>query len=119
MRMRYPSAWVAQLLQGVRAMKESTTYQAILAEGAAMGEAKGEARGEARGKAEEAKKLLLLLGGKRFGAPEGPAAAAVDALTSVEHLERLVVRLEEASGWEELLDLPRPRRRNGRRGKKS
>jgi len=33
MGLKYPSAFTEQLLRGVRQMKESVTYQAILAEG--------------------------------------------------------------------------------------
>jgi hypothetical protein len=45
--LRYTPEVSASLFQGVRAMRESSTYQAILAEGRAEGEARGEARGGA------------------------------------------------------------------------
>ena len=50
MGLRYPAQFAAQLLRAVRAMKESTTYQAILAEGRAEGQAV-EARRSCCGKA--------------------------------------------------------------------
>ena len=84
-------------------MKESVTYQAILEEG------------EARGEAKEARKILLLLGRDQFGEPSADVLAALDALVDVSRLEELTVRLKHAASWQELLDVPRPRRRSGRR----
>jgi hypothetical protein len=98
---RYPAEFVQQLLQGVFKMKESSTYQAILAEG----------------KAEEARRVLLLIGTNSFGAPDEATAIALEAMTSIEQLEQLIARSRAASNWQELLGLPRPRRRNGRRRK--
>ncbi len=92
-------------------MKESVTYQAILEEG----RAEGEARGEARGKAEEARRILLLLGRDQFGAPPANVQAALDALDDVNRLEQLNVRLKHAASWQELLGLAGPRRRSPRR----
>ena len=80
-------------------MKESSTYQAILAEG----RAEGEARGEARGKADEARRLLLRIGSKRLGPPDAQAEAAIAALDSVERLEQMADRLLEVESWNELL----------------
>lgn len=91
MGLRYPPAVAAQLLQGVRAMKESSTYQAILDEG------------RAEGRAEEARRVLLLLGDKQFGSPDPGTRAALDAITDVNRLERLLQRLSEVSNWGELL----------------
>lgn len=99
MGLKYPIALTAQLLKGVRQMKESVTYQAILEEG----RAEGEARGEARGKAEEARSLLLRLGRKRFGPPDTAAGVSIAAIDSVERLEHLAERLLEVESWQELL----------------
>ncbi len=52
MGLRYAPSLARQLLQGVRNMRESATYQAILEE--------GEAIGEARGKVEEARDVLFI-----------------------------------------------------------
>jgi predicted transposase YdaD len=87
MGLRYPPAVAAQLLQGVRAMKESSTYQAILDEG----------------RAEEARKVLLLLGNDKLGPPDTETRAALEAITDVNRLERLLQRLLQVSGWRELL----------------
>jgi len=83
MGLRYPSALTEQLLRGVRQMKESVTYQAILAEGV--------------------RDVILRQGVKRFGAPSAQAQAALAAITSVERLEQLAERLLEVETWDELL----------------
>jgi predicted transposase YdaD len=98
MGLRYPPAVAAQLLQGVRAMKESSTYQAILDEG----RAEGRAEGETIGRIEEALKVLLLLGGKQFGPPNASTRATIEA-ADLERLERLTERLLDVSSWDELL----------------
>jgi hypothetical protein len=95
MGLRYESAIVQSLLRGVKNMKESTTYQAILGEGEAIGVAKG--------KAEEARKMLLLQGRDRFGEPSAKIVAQLDAVTDLGRLEALLIRLLHAKTWEELL----------------
>lgn len=96
-----------ELFQGVRKMRDSETYQAILdegrAEGILMGENKGRAEGRTEGQAEEARKLLLRLGRKHLGEPAATVEAAVRAITDVERLEVLVERLTEIASWQDLL----------------
>jgi Domain of unknown function (DUF4351) len=87
MGLRYRPGVAAQLLQGVRAMKESSTYQAILDEG----------------RAEGVRKVLMRLGTRRFGPPDAPTRAAIEAITRPSRLERLSERLLDVSSWEELL----------------
>jgi hypothetical protein len=72
-------------------MIESTTYQATLAEG------------EARGRLDEAKRILLRLGTKRFGLPDARTQAALEAVSDVERVERLTDRLFDGTGWDEVL----------------
>jgi predicted transposase YdaD len=110
MGMRYEEALVQRLLQGVLTMKESVTYQAIIREGEAIGEAKGEAK--------EARKLIFLLGRNKFGEPSAEAEAALNALSDVNRLEELGVRLLRVSSWEELLGLNGAGRRGRGRRKK-
>jgi hypothetical protein len=95
MGMRYDQAVIQTLLQGVVAMKESVTYQAILSE--------GRAEGRAEGKAEEARRVLLLIGRQRFGEPPAETAAALNAVNDVQKLEELILRSQQAAGWQELL----------------
>jgi predicted transposase YdaD len=100
MGLRYSSGLAAQLLRGVVSMKESTTYQMILEEGAIA----------------EAKKLLLLQGTSRFGAPDGRTATALEGVNQLSDLEELGVRLLRVRSWQELLKAEKaPARRSRRR----
>ncbi len=76
-------------------MRESATYQAILDEG------RNEGRDE--GRTEEARRLLLLIGGERFGPPDDRIRAALESINAVERLEQLIQRLLHVSNWDELL----------------
>jgi hypothetical protein len=89
MGVRYEQALIQTLLQGVMTMKESVTYQAILREG----------------EANEARKILLMLGRDQFGEPPADVQAALDALADVNRLEELTVRLKHVSSWRELFGL--------------
>jgi predicted transposase YdaD len=90
MGLRYPPALSNELFRGVRAMKESSTYQAILAEGA--------------------RNMLLLQGGKRFGPPDPDTVKTLEAIFDVDRLLQLGERLLDVKDWKELLAKPRPRR---------
>lgn len=113
MGLRYEQAMVQTLLRGVVDMKESVTYQAILeegmaegiAKGIAKGMAKGMAEGKAKGEVEEARKLLLLTGRERFGEPPTKIMALLDAVTDLDRLEALIIRLLHVKTWEELLGM--------------
>lgn len=117
MGLRYDQALVTKLLQGVRAMEESVTYQAIISKGRTEGEAKGKAEGMALGEAEgaagEARRILLLLGTDAFGKPDAAAQAAIGRLHDCEKLEALIKRVRKVKGWQELLATPRLPQRNG------
>ncbi len=107
----YEKTLIKQLLEGVANMEESVIYQEILQKGIA----KGLREGRSEGRAEEARSILLIQGRRRFGEPSAEAVAAVNALTDVQKLEELSVRLLEATSWEELLGPNgRSRRRRGR-----
>ncbi len=90
MGLRYPLEVAAHLLRGVRDMRESSTYQAILDEGRVEGE----------------RRALLLLGTKRFGPPDAPTREVIERLDSPGKLERLTERLLDVSSWDELLSPP-------------
>ena len=96
--LRFPKPLAERLFQGVRAMEESVTYQAIIE--------KGIEKGEARGRVEEARRLLLRQGRIRFGPPDEATQAAVAAIADVERLERWGERLVQVTTWQELLDTP-------------
>ncbi|HUY34966.1 MAG TPA: hypothetical protein VMV69_19620 [Pirellulales bacterium] len=76
-----------QLFQGVRAMRESSTYMAILDEG----------------RVEEARKIILRQGRKLFGPPDECSAATLTAIEDLQRLELLSEQLLEVKNWQELL----------------
>jgi predicted transposase YdaD len=81
-------------MPGLREMRDSATYQAILEEG------------RAEGRAEEARRLLVLLGTPRFGPPDAATRTRLDAIPDSDTLERLATRLLSASSWANLLSGP-------------
>ena len=82
------------IFQGIPAMRESDTYQAILDEGREEGEIR------------EAQKILLRLGPKKLGEPDEATRRVVLELTDLEQLERLTERLLDVETWQELLENP-------------
>jgi hypothetical protein len=72
-------------------------------EAQARGEALGEARGEARGRLTEARALLVRIGTARFGAPDLTITTRIEAIHSLEDLERMADRLLQVENWQELL----------------
>ncbi len=96
MGLRFSDALVAQLLEGVQNMKESTTYQAILKEG------------REEGRVSKAQRMLLMLGEARFRDPDETTRGAVEAIMDVERLERMTKRVLDASvhDWPGLLGTP-------------
>lgn len=107
MGMRYSADLAEHLLRGVVSMKESTTYQAILAE--------GRAEGRAEGAVAEAKKVLRLQGDDAFGPPDPRTARLIEALDELARLEELLKRVRTAASWQELLGQPAAGRRTRRR----
>ncbi len=105
--LRYERPLIEQLLRGVRGMKESVTYQAIVEEGVV------------KGRMEEARRILFRQGEQRFGAPAGAAVRSrVESINSQEVLEGLTDRLLRVSSWQELLaDVPSAEPSRGRRKK--
>ncbi len=88
--LRLPRPQVEKLFQGATHMRDSTTFMGILDEG----------------RVDEARRLLLRLGCKRFGEPSADQAAQLQAFTDVDHLERLSERLLDAASWPDLLGTP-------------
>ena len=92
-------------------MKESVTYQLLVAEGRGEGRAeglvegigRGQEQGQLVGKLEEARHLLRLLGDKRFGVPSEEQVAQIANETRTEQLEIWAGRLLEAGSWTEIL----------------
>ena len=115
MGLRWPREPSEALLRGVRSMKESVTYQAILEDGEAKGLEQGLEQGKVEGALAQAKKVLRLQGDARFGVPDAATAQALEQLNELPRLDALLVRLPHVHSWQELLGRPAPRRRNGRR----
>lgn len=88
--LRVPRPILEQLFQGVRAMRESSAYQAILDEG----------------RVEEAQRWVLMLAGQKFGSPSGDITATLTAITDLERLHRMGGRISIVSNWNELLATP-------------
>jgi hypothetical protein len=100
MGLRYETAVIQALFQGVRGMEESVTYQEILR----VGTDRGIAQGITEGQIKEAQRLLGLLGRGRFGEPSPEVVAALESIKDLDRLEELTVRLLKAGSWGELLD---------------
>lgn len=87
MGLKYTPEFSEKLLQGVRNMKESSTYQFILQEG----------------REEEGRRMLIRLGTKRLGDPDPKILSRLEGITSLQQLEELADRLLEVETWQELL----------------
>jgi hypothetical protein len=79
-----------QVFRGVRAMRDSDTYLAIIDEG----------------REEQVKEDILRLGLRRFGPPDEATTARLHGITDLDHLRRLLDRLLDAVSWQDLLDTP-------------
>lgn len=97
MGLRFSGDLIARVLEGVRRMKESVFYQAIVQEGVELG--RGEALGEAR-------TLLLELGTDRFGPPSPERESAIREIADRELLHRLARRVAHAASWSDLFEGP-------------
>jgi predicted transposase YdaD len=89
--LEYDEEFTRQLLRGVRSMKESVTYQAILKEG------------REEGREEEALRILLALGTKRFGKPTAKIRRSLAQITDRERLEDLATQILDVRSWADLL----------------
>ena len=95
MGLRYNTNIIDSLLGGVRQLEESTTYQALLA--------RGEANGEIKGELAEARRMLILLGNKRLGAPAPEVQARLASILSRERIENLALNVSDVETWDDLL----------------
>jgi hypothetical protein len=75
---------------GIRMMEESDTYLMILDQG----------------QEKRAKKDILLVGEKRFGAPDESVKAQLDAITDLDRLDRMLLKSITTASWKEILDTP-------------
>ena len=68
----------------------------------------GRAEGEARGRVEEARKILIRHGTKKFGPPDEQVKARIAALADLDRLHDLVDRVLDVASWDELLGASKP-----------
>jgi hypothetical protein len=92
--LRVPRETATRLFQGVRSMRESSTYQAILDEG----------RGE--GRIEGIHEMLLRLGKQKLGRPTKTEAQTLAGITDVDRLGRLIDAILTVDSWQALLAIP-------------
>lgn len=86
--LRWEKALAAQLLQGIRGMKESVTYQAIVDEG----------------RFEATRELIRLAGEERFNAPlPAHVRTALENILDLQQLHVLFRRIFHVGSWEDLI----------------
>lgn len=114
MGLRYSPEQVAGLLSGVRNMRESATYQAILREGEQRGLEKGIEKGLERGiergiekgllqgRLDEGRRLLRLFGARRLGEPSAEVLARIEALEDADRIDALAMKVAEVESWAEV-----------------
>ncbi|MGE3912527.1 MAG: hypothetical protein AB7K36_24410 [Chloroflexota bacterium] len=93
--LRYDERTVREMVRRMSWLQESSTYQAILAE--------GREEGREEGRAEIARRFVLDLGTETFGAPDQATVAALQEISDLTTLERLHRRILTATNWAELL----------------
>jgi len=76
-------------------MEDSTTYQEIFAKGFSIGLKLGILLGM--------RAALLHLGKNKYGKPTSQQLAKIEAITSIEVIETLLVRVLNTTDWDELL----------------
>jgi len=87
-------------------LEDSTTYQKVLRKGKAEGKVEGKAEGIAEAKLQERHKMILELGKRRFGPAKPKMVKTLNAITDLDRLERMVLRILDASAWDDLLGTP-------------
>jgi len=94
--LRYPNKIVSRVMEGVQNVRGSSTYQAVLDEG------------REDGRISEARRMLLMLGGDRFGEPNETIRGALAGILDVERLERMSRQVLDTNiqDWEGLLLTP-------------
>lgn len=113
-------AEMESMILGIKGIEESSFYkllvrkgleegrQAGLQEGRQAGMQEGRQEGRQEGAVEEARRLVVRLGTKRFGPPPPAVAATLDGIADPAVLEGLADRLLDVTGWAELIPTPTP-----------
>jgi predicted transposase YdaD len=87
---------ITTMVLGIRGIEESSVYQDIFTKG----KAEGRAEGKAEGRAEQARRILIRYGTKKFGPPDEPTKAQIAALTDLDRLQDLIDRVLRCRGLE-------------------
>lgn len=90
MGLRYEEAFIDRLLAGVRNMKESVTYQAIIREGVIKGEESG------------ARDMFITMASARLGAPSAEIVERLENIHDPNALKNLGIRALKVESWAEL-----------------
>jgi hypothetical protein len=93
--LNFPVDVARGFLTGVRNMQESSTFQAVINE--------GRVEGRVEGRISEGRRMLFLVGRKRFGEPSTVVREAIETIDEPEKIETLVNRLFEVESWDHLL----------------
>jgi hypothetical protein len=95
-----PDDTALQLFQGVRAMRDSDTFMAILDEGKDIGLKEGMEKGHI----EEVRKLILRLGQKNLGLATKDVKDQIEAINDLARLEVMCERTQDVKSWTDLLN---------------
>jgi predicted transposase YdaD len=97
-----------EVFRGVRQMKDSDTYMAILEEGLEKGLERGREegfeKGREEGREEELRQLILMLAEEYFGPVEESVLARINAMSDLNLLRRIVRRIPKEPSLEALLE---------------
>jgi predicted transposase YdaD len=100
--LRFSRELAEQVLRGVRAMKDSVTYQWIVEQGVQKGREEGRQEGLREGMVA----MLLRQGEKKFGAPDLANRNTLAEIADLDRLNRIGDRLNEAADWRDWLATP-------------
>jgi hypothetical protein len=90
------------IFRGVKVMHDSSAFDVY----EALGREKGIQLGLQQGRVQERQRVLLELGGKRFGPADAETEAAVRGIDNLDRLKRLTDAVLTANSWHELLATP-------------
>ncbi len=101
--LRYTKAVIQTLYRGLRTMRESSTYMAILEEGIEEGLSKGRIEGIETGEILGLREAIEDIGTSQFGSPSETTLALLAAIADRTRLRRLMRHLRTAATWDDLL----------------
>ena len=103
--LRYSKALIQALYRGLRTMRESSTYMAILEEGIEKGTEKGRVEGIEKGEILGFREAIEEIGTSHFGAPSVSMLASLVEITDRNRLRRMMRQLRTVATWDDLLEV--------------